>query len=69
MGTVAVNDGARSDPAYCALNSSETINAAITRAEVAILKMLLGKTGALHQFTAFEQGQITGLKAIKGFFS
>ena len=69
MGTVAINDGARSGPAYCALNGSEAINVAIARAEVAILQMLPGKAGALHQLTAFKQGQISGFKTFKGFFS
>jgi hypothetical protein len=69
MGAVAVNDSARSDTAYCALNGLEAINVTIARAEIAILQILPGKTGARHQFTAFKQGQITGLKVIKGFFS
>ena len=69
MCPVTINDGARSDPAYCALNGLEAINAAIARTEVAILQMLPGEKGALRQFTAFKQGLIPGLKAMTGFFS
>jgi len=61
--------GTLADPAYRTLNGSETINAAIARAEVAVLQMPAGNTDALLQLTAFKQSQISGLKAVMGFLS